>query len=43
MGNIFPNDSVLNGNGDALPNAMSDNGVTLKGSAIEAFQDVKVF
>ena len=43
MGSIFPHDSVLNGNGGVLPNAMSHNGVTLKGSAIEAFQDVKVF
>ena len=35
IGNIFPDDSVLNGNWDALRNAMSDNGVTLKGSAIQ--------
>ena len=35
MGNIFPDEGTLNGNWDALRNAMAANGVTLKGAAID--------
>ena len=35
MGNIFPDETALNGNWDALRNAMTANGVTLRGAAID--------
>jgi len=35
MGNLFPATGALNGNWDGLRNSMSDNGVSLRGAALE--------